>query len=103
MVVSIRVVQEVPGETLHVPEVQAELMSVHASGSGAASWSSIQALEKVKVGGGSEEKCVICLDRIMVGSEAVRMPCLHNYHEECIVNWLQRSNLCPLCRFPMPM
>ncbi|KAI6683030.1 hypothetical protein NL676_028943 [Syzygium grande] len=102
MVVSIRVVQEVTGETLPVPEVQAEPMIASAGVLGAASRSSIQALEKVKVGG-SEEKCVICLDRVMVGSEAVQMPCLHNYHEECIVNWLQRSNLCPLCRFPMPM
>ncbi|KAF8037260.1 hypothetical protein BT93_B0234 [Corymbia citriodora subsp. variegata] len=102
MVVSIRVVQEVAGETLPVPVVQAEPMSARASGAGVASWSSIQALEKVKVGG-SKEKCVICLDRVMVGSEAIQMPCLHNYHEECIVNWLQRSNLCPLCRFPMPM
>ncbi|XP_030513624.2 uncharacterized protein LOC115727539 [Rhodamnia argentea] len=102
MVVSIRVVQEVTGETSPVSEEQAEWMSTRASGLRAASWSSIQALEKVKVRG-SEEKCVICLDRVMVGSEAVQMPCLHNYHEECIVNWLQRSNLCPLCRFPMPM
>lgn len=102
MVVSIRVVQQVTGETLPVPEEQAEWMSARASRLRAASWSSIRALEKVKVGG-SEEKCVICLDRVMVGSEAVQMPCVHNYHEECIVNWLQRSNLCPLCRYPMPM
>ncbi|KAM1250937.1 hypothetical protein ACFX1T_033482 [Malus domestica] len=31
-----------------------------------------------------------------------RMPCKHLYHGDCIVQWLERSHLCPLCRYPMP-
>ncbi|KAJ9163635.1 hypothetical protein P3X46_023284 [Hevea brasiliensis] len=64
-----------------------------------ASRSAIEALEKVKVNKGSWEQCVICLEDISIGMEATRMPCSHIYHGSCIRNWLENSNLCPLCRF----
>ncbi|XP_061987976.1 NEP1-interacting protein-like 1 [Rosa rugosa] len=51
---------------------------------------------------GCEEQCMVCLDEILIGGEATCMPCSHVFHESCIVNWLQKSNLCPLCRFEMP-
>lgn len=66
-----------------------------------ASKSSVEALEKVKVEG-FPTRCVVCLEDILMGSEATRMPCSHVYHGDCIVNWLKKSNLCPLCRFQMP-
>ncbi|XP_050376476.1 uncharacterized protein LOC126793889 [Argentina anserina] len=48
---------------------------------------------------GCEEQCIICLDEIPIGGEAPRMPCSHVFHDSCIVAWLEKSNLCPLCRF----
>ncbi|PON93656.1 43kDa postsynaptic protein [Trema orientale] len=60
------------------------------------------ALEKVTFEGFGENNCVICLEEMLGGCEAVRLPCLHFYHEECILNWLKKSSLCPLCRFKMP-
>ncbi|XP_059442943.1 uncharacterized protein LOC132175124 [Corylus avellana] len=66
-----------------------------------ASKSSVEALEKVKIEG-FPTQCVVCLEDILMGSEAARMPCSHVYHGDCIVNWLKKSNLCPLCRFQMP-
>ncbi|PKI63227.1 uncharacterized protein LOC116213586 [Punica granatum] len=72
-------------------------------------WSCIEGLEKVRVekdciGNSSDNyQCVICLEEIPVGSEAVSMPCSHYYHGDCIANWLHRSSLCPLCRFQMPL
>ncbi|XP_031269022.1 RING-H2 finger protein ATL78-like [Pistacia vera] len=66
-----------------------------------ASQSSIEALKRTKIVGFSKQ-CVICLEEISIGSEATCMPCSHVYHQDCIVNWLEKSNLCPLCRFQMP-
>ncbi|XP_059650123.1 uncharacterized protein LOC132295874 [Cornus florida] len=68
-----------------------------------ASEASIEALEKVKVkNADTKMQCVICLEQLLVGSEATRMPCLHDFHGDCLVRWLGISNLCPLCRFRMP-
>ncbi|XP_022715729.1 E3 ubiquitin-protein ligase RNF181 homolog [Durio zibethinus] len=67
-----------------------------------ASKGAIEALEKVKFEGNFTRQCVICLEEILDGSKASRMPCSHVYHQDCIVNWLEKSNLCPLCQFQMP-
>ncbi|XP_059651006.1 E3 ubiquitin-protein ligase AIRP1-like [Cornus florida] len=67
---------------------------------------SIEALEKVVAidnDGSSADQCVICLEEFRLGSEVLtRLPCSHVYHGDCIVNWLRRSQLCPVCRFQMP-
>lgn len=64
---------------------------------------SIQGLEEVRVEGlYMKEACPVCLEGLSMGLEAMRMPCLHVYHEGCIVEWLRKCNLCPLCRYEMP-
>ncbi|TQD72902.1 hypothetical protein C1H46_041559 [Malus baccata] len=65
-----------------------------------ASKSSIEELERTIVN--ATTMCSICREEMMVGSEATRMPCSHLYHGDCIVEWLQRSRNCPLCRYSMP-
>ncbi|XP_050226041.1 uncharacterized protein LOC126675443 [Mercurialis annua] len=50
-----------------------------------------------------EKKCVICLEEMEMGMEAIRMPCSHFYHQDCILQWLHKSHLCPLCRYKMPV
>lgn len=66
---------------------------------------SIEALEKVRLDGldSSADKCSICMEEFLLGSEAIRLPCSHIFHGDCIVKWLQSSRRCPLCRFEMPM
>lgn len=69
----------------------------------AATKSSIEALEKVFLEeGGLEKYCTICMEEYEGGMEATRLPCSHLFHGYCIVRWLLKSHLCPLCRFPMP-
>ncbi|KAI3872112.1 hypothetical protein MKX03_033173 [Papaver bracteatum] len=48
---------------------------------------------------GSAADCVVCMDSFEVGTMLAYMPCSHFFHENCLVQWLQESNSCPLCRF----
>ncbi|KAL7718915.1 RING-type domain-containing protein [Entamoeba marina] len=41
------------------------------------------------------ETCVICQNSVDV---AVRLPCKHTFHKECISDWLARSSRCPICQ-----
>ncbi|KAI1197467.1 hypothetical protein F5X97DRAFT_334025 [Nemania serpens] len=55
--------------------------------------------ERVHEGGESSEPCccVICLDSIAEACEA--RPCKHRYFDYlCLLNWLERSTNCPLCK-----
>ncbi|XP_054816955.1 uncharacterized protein LOC129316561 [Prosopis cineraria] len=73
-----------------------------------ASKSSIECLEKVRIDEEINERlsnnnCLICLEGFEVDEEAVRIACSHLFHRICIVNWLQRKHVCPLCRFQLPI
>ncbi|XP_059285703.1 uncharacterized protein LOC132039180 [Lycium ferocissimum] len=75
-----------------------------------ASRDAVKALEKVKVETMNSEKsfgetCIICFDKLFLDGvvEVTRMPCKHLYHGGCIVQWLQRNHVCPVCRFKMPV
>ncbi|XP_073139556.1 uncharacterized protein [Henckelia pumila] len=46
--------------------------------------------------------CAICIEDLDQVEEVTKLPCLHLFHRECIVQWLKRSHFCPICRFNMP-
>ncbi|EFJ30648.1 hypothetical protein SELMODRAFT_451322 [Selaginella moellendorffii] len=46
--------------------------------------------------------CAVCKDTVCVGEPAKQMPCLHLYHADCILPWLDSRNSCPVCRFELP-
>eukprot|EP01089_Gocevia_fonbrunei_P000688 TRINITY_DN1067_c0_g1_i1.p1 TRINITY_DN1067_c0_g1~~TRINITY_DN1067_c0_g1_i1.p1 ORF type:complete len:419 (-),score=68.32 TRINITY_DN1067_c0_g1_i1:50-1306(-) len=43
-------------------------------------------------------QCSICLTDYDEGDQIVTLPCVHNFHAECIKTWLKDSRLCPLCK-----
>lgn len=44
------------------------------------------------------EKCAICFDEFIVGTEITRLGC-HTFCKECIMPWLSKhNNTCPVCR-----
>jgi len=47
--------------------------------------------------GDDQEKCVICQYEYEEGNKVMRLPCTHQYHYECIQQWLQDNKVCPLC------
>ncbi|GMI99683.1 hypothetical protein HRI_003637600 [Hibiscus trionum] len=58
---------------------------------------------KLVEGSSSRKACTVCLDEFSDGDEVASMPCNHVYHYNCIVEWLETSHLCPLCRYQMPV
>ncbi len=43
-----------------------------------------------------QQRCAICLNNF--DESAIRLPCGHGFHKECIVKWFQINNECPKCR-----
>ncbi|KAJ7297237.1 hypothetical protein O6H91_Y071400 [Diphasiastrum complanatum] len=61
----------------------------------------IQQLPKFPLTGISSESnvCSICLDELETGTEVRGLPCAHNFHVDCIDQWLRLNVKCPHCRF----
>ncbi|KAL2935994.1 E3 ubiquitin-protein ligase SIS3 [Bienertia sinuspersici] len=43
-------------------------------------------------------ECPICLEEFCIGNEVRGLPCAHNFHVECIDQWLRLNVKCPRCR-----
>nr|GLL17355.1 E3 ubiquitin-protein ligase At4g11680-like [Ipomoea trifida] len=45
------------------------------------------------------ECCSICLKGFMKGTMVIPLlPCLHRFHNGCIIPWLRNNTTCPVCR-----
>ncbi|PRQ37908.1 putative transcription factor C2H2 family [Rosa chinensis] len=91
--------EEIDGATL-------ESMETYIAMTIPASKSAIEDLKKVRLESVETARhaglCSICLEDFKAGVEATRLPCLHFFHGDCVVRWLEINHQCPLCRFPMP-
>ncbi|KAG1327609.1 E3 ubiquitin-protein ligase RNF181-like [Cocos nucifera] len=70
-----------------------------------ASRSFVEGLQRLLYGRGDgvrEEECVICLMEFDAQAEVSKMPCSHAFHSRCIIQWLETSHVCPICRSQMP-
>lgn len=47
--------------------------------------------------------CVVCRDGYARGDNLMRLPCFHEFHTDCIRDYLESTNLplCPICRHPV--
>ena len=61
----------------------------------AASESVVESLHKIKWSSDLKERCAICLKDFSADSVINVMKCSHFYHEECIIKWLKKTDLCP--------
>ncbi|XP_061999439.1 uncharacterized protein LOC133716798 [Rosa rugosa] len=71
-----------------------------------ASRSWIKSLKKIKLDTWEVDlgSCSICLEDFAECTDQLvtTLPCRHHYHVDCIVQSLEISHLCPLCRYPLP-
>lgn len=48
--------------------------------------------------------CSVCLDAVAEGATVLTLPCLHQFHRDCIVPWLRQQGkraTCPMCKTPV--
>lgn len=78
-----------------------------SKGTPPASASTLRTLPRVKVSAydiaaNESPECSVCLDSLVIGEPALRIHCGHLYHEDCVKDWLKKSNECPVCRWELP-
>eukprot|EP01101_Sappina_pedata_P012176 TRINITY_DN8316_c0_g1_i1.p1 TRINITY_DN8316_c0_g1~~TRINITY_DN8316_c0_g1_i1.p1 ORF type:complete len:294 (+),score=75.82 TRINITY_DN8316_c0_g1_i1:261-1142(+) len=56
----------------------------------------------VKTVGASDLQCIVCMEEFERTSKAKQLPCGHLFHFDCILEWLERHNTCPMCRESLP-
>eukprot|EP00826_Nyctotherus_ovalis_P054442 TRINITY_DN7129_c0_g2_i2.p1 TRINITY_DN7129_c0_g2~~TRINITY_DN7129_c0_g2_i2.p1 ORF type:complete len:254 (+),score=35.11 TRINITY_DN7129_c0_g2_i2:532-1293(+) len=44
------------------------------------------------------ETCQVCIDDFKQGTVVVCLPCLHKFHERCILDWANKAPTCPSCQ-----
>jgi len=65
----------------------------------------VQELDEVIIDKKNKDKlgrCAVCNEDFEIGTEALKMPCKHVFHHDCLHPWLDVTNTCPLCRQEMP-
>mmetsp|Transcript_30826 Transcript_30826/g.46761 ORF Transcript_30826/g.46761 Transcript_30826/m.46761 type:complete len:247 (+) Transcript_30826:58-798(+) len=49
----------------------------------------------------STNTCSICLEKFREGDGVIISACSHVFHRECVLEWLQKKDGCPMCRQSM--
>jgi len=47
------------------------------------------------------ELCVICTENYKGEDELIEMPCNHCFHSKCLLQWFEKHDTCPMCRYKL--
>jgi hypothetical protein len=47
-------------------------------------------------------ECSVCLTQMAQGEQAMRTPCDHLFHSDCLLRWMDVQMVCPVCRRVLP-
>ncbi|KAK4480282.1 hypothetical protein RD792_013350 [Penstemon davidsonii] len=53
----------------------------------------------IKASSDDDLTCSVCLEQVNVGEQIRSLPCLHQFHVNCIDPWLRQQGTCPVCKF----
>jgi len=70
-----------------------------------ASEDAVSKLPRIKISSEQIEKkmdCSVCQCEFELDEEAVKLPCDHTFHSDCILPWFKMNNSCPVCRYELP-
>jgi len=60
----------------------------------------IRRLPRTKTGSADNNTdCLVCMEKFTAGGSAVKLPCNHKFHEDCIKPWFAGNRTCPVCRY----
>ncbi|XP_030549943.2 E3 ubiquitin-protein ligase RNF181-like [Rhodamnia argentea] len=85
-------------EDLVMRDLMAQLDSESSWVMRGASESAILGLKEKVYAAEDGECCSICLEDFHRAEKVAELPCSHVFHRPCIIQWLDSSNSCPLCR-----
>jgi hypothetical protein len=49
--------------------------------------------------GEEEMTCTICLCDLENDDEVIQLPCHHQFHNQCLSQWIKNNCTCPICKF----
>lgn len=58
-------------------------------------------LARTPFSGKGQQNCNICLLDYDATDTLIYLPCFHDFHENCILDWLNRNSTCPICLKPV--
>ncbi|KAI4307609.1 hypothetical protein L6164_030781 [Bauhinia variegata] len=83
-----------------VPQNGSVLQQPSSSTSAEKKQDTSSAVGSMKASGSDDElTCSVCLEQVNVGDLLRSLPCLHQFHANCIDPWLRQQGTCPVCKF----
>lgn len=63
----------------------------------------VSALPRHRCTGQGEEVCCVCMCELEQDETGIALPgCGHEFHEDCVLQWLERRVNCPICKVVVP-